>query len=274
MDPRLQIRVQRYGWDRAQPYYEDYWREQLAPAQERLLAMAALRVGESVVDVACGTGLVSFPAAAAVGPAGALVGTDLSQAMVDACAAEAGRRGLGWCRFERMDAEKLTLEDGAFDVALCALGLMYCPDPGRALEEMRRVLRPGGRVAVAVWGARDRCGWAEIFPIVDSRVNSEVCPLFFQLGTGEVLRRSMEDAGLAHVKVERLSTTLRYGSPEDAVGAAFAGGPVALAYSRFDDVTRDEAHDEYLRSIEPYRDGDGYVIPGEFVVASGERGSA
>jgi ubiquinone/menaquinone biosynthesis C-methylase UbiE len=70
MDARLQRRVQRYGWDRAADYYENYWREQLAPAQNRMLELADLRAGEKVLDVACGTGLVTFEAAETVGNAG------------------------------------------------------------------------------------------------------------------------------------------------------------------------------------------------------------
>jgi hypothetical protein len=64
---------------------------------------------------------------------------------------------------------------------------------------------------------------------------------------------------------------LSYDTADDALGAAFAGGPVALAYSRFDDATRSGAHAEYLASIAPFRDGDGYRVPGEFVVAAGVR---
>jgi hypothetical protein len=122
-----------------------------------------------------------------------------------------------------------------------------------------------------VWGQRGRCGWAEIFPIVDARVNTEVCPLFFQLGTQDMLAQTFEAAGFKDVVSERLSTILSYDSPADACGAAFAGGPVALAYARFDDRTRQEAHAEYLASIEPYRTGDGYDMPGEFVVVSGRK---
>jgi ubiquinone/menaquinone biosynthesis C-methylase UbiE len=272
MDPRVQRRVQRYGWDKAASIYEQYWARQLAPAQERLLALAALRPGERVLDVACGTGLVTFPAADAVGPTGGVFGTDISDAMVTSLRESAAARGVGQVAAERMDAEELPLPDASFDAALCALGLMYVPDPPKALREMRRVLRPGGRAVLAVWGARERCGWAEIFPIVERRVASEVCPLFYQLGTGEALQLNLEATGFEHLVIERIATTLRYDSAEDACSAAFAGGPVALAYSRFDDPTRDEAHAEYLASIARYRSGDGYDIPGEFVVGKGIRG--
>jgi ubiquinone/menaquinone biosynthesis C-methylase UbiE len=271
MDPRLQRRIQRYGWDKAAPYYERFWQTQLAPAQDLLLARADLRAGEHVLDVACGTGLVTFGAAGAVGPRGRVLATDISDSMVGHVAAEAARRGCTHVEARRLDAEHLDLDDGSFDAVLCALGLMYVPEPGAALGEARRVLRPGGRAVMAVWGARSRCGWAEIFPIVDARVQSEVCPMFFQLGTGNALLGAMTAAGFVDVTATRIETVLRYASADEACGAAFAGGPVALAYSRFPERTRREAHAEYVASIAPYQEGAGYAIPGEFVVARGSR---
>ena len=271
MDAPLQRRVQRYGWDKASGAYEQYWSRQLAPAQTRLLELADLKPGERVLDIACGTGLVTLPAARAVGPEGRVVGTDLSQEMVSRAADEARALGIGHATFEQMDAEDLRVPPGSCDVALCALGLMYVPDPLKALTEMHRVVRPGGRAVVAVWGARHRCGWAEIFPIVDRRVASEVCPMFFQLGAGDMLRNTMEAAGFSDLHVDRIATTLQYESPDAAVGAAFAGGPLALAYLRFDEIVRDEVYAEYLDSIEGYRHGSGYDVPGEFVTARGIR---
>src|SRR2546425_6417410 len=145
MDARLQRRVQRYGWDRAVAHYERYWAAQLEPAQKKLLELAALRPGEAVLDVACGTGLVTFPAAEAVGRSGRVMATDISEKMVEAARAEAARRKLSQVEFARMDAEDLRLSDGGFDAALCALGLMYVPDAIQALREMFRALKPGGR---------------------------------------------------------------------------------------------------------------------------------
>jgi ubiquinone/menaquinone biosynthesis C-methylase UbiE len=269
MKPELQRRVQRYGWDKAHADYEPYWGRQIEPALTALLEMAELQAGEDVLDIACGTGLITLPAANAVGPNGKVLGTDISDNMVQAAQAEALSRTIDNTEFRRMDAEDLQLPDGAFDVALCSLGLMYVPDPIKALGEMRRVLRQGGRAVAAVWGARANCGWAEIFPIVDSRVQSDVCPMFFQLGTQNALAFAFESAGFGDLTARRISTQLHYESTDDAIRAAFAGGPVALAYSRFDDVTRSEAHAEYRSSIEQYRDGNGYEIPGEFVVVSG-----
>jgi ubiquinone/menaquinone biosynthesis C-methylase UbiE len=271
MDPRLQRRVQRYGWDKAAHLYEQSWQQQLAPAQSTLLALARLAPGERVLDIACGTGLVAFAAAEAVGPGGAVVGTDLSDAMVTEARTRARDRGLD-IRFERMDAENLALPDASFDAALCGLGLMYVPDSDKALAEMTRVVSPGGRVVAAVWGRRNHCGWAEVFPIVDARVQSDVCPLFFALGTGERLADVFRGAGLTDVVTERIEARLDWASPDEACGAVFGGGPVAMAYSRFDEPTRQAVHADYLASIDPFRTAtNGYAVPGEFVIVAGRR---
>ena len=272
MDPRLQRRVQRYGWDKAANCYEQYWAEQLAPAQSRLLELAALVPGERVLDVACGTGLVTFQAARAVIPSGSVLATDISEAMVDRVRDEARSLGLPNVAAERCDAEELNVPTASCNVALCALGLMYVTDPVAALREMHRAVRAGGRSAVAVWGARANCGWAEIFPIVERRVASEVCPLFFQLGNGDALQYALDAAGWTDITVERMTTTLTYESAEAACGAAFAGGPVALAYSRFDEATRAGAHAEYLSSIAAFERNGSFAIPGEFVLARATRG--
>jgi ubiquinone/menaquinone biosynthesis C-methylase UbiE len=271
MEARLQRRIQRYGWDKAARHYEAHWANQLRPAQTRLLELARLAPGERVIDVACGTGLVTLAAAAAVGPLGAVLGTDISAGMVELARDAAAQSGLGWATFARTDAEALESGAGGFDAALCSLGLMYVPDPVGAIRELHRVLRPGGRAVVSVWGRRNRCGWAEAFPIVDARVESEVCPLFFHLGSGDVLGEAMNAAGFDELVAERLATRLEFASDDEACGAAFVGGPVALAYSRFDDRVRREVCEEYLASIAQFGVGTGYAVPGEFVIAAGRK---
>jgi len=268
MDARVQRRVQRYGWDLAAADYEALWQAQLADAQAALLGAARLRSGEQVLDVASGTGLVSFAAARSVGPAGSVLGVDLSGAMVDAARHRASEREVHNATFARMDAEALALPDASVDVALCALGLMYVPDPAQALREMRRVLRPGGRLVVAVWGERARCGWAPVFEIVDAEVVSEVCPLFFRLGQPDALARACAATSFDPIHEHRIATTLVYADADTACGAAFVGGPVALAWSRFSGEVRERVRARYLEAIEPWRDGQGYRMPGEFVVVT------
>jgi len=268
MDARLQRRIQRYGWDLAAGDYEFLWQEQLAEAHVALLALASPAVGERVVDIACGTGLVSLEAARAVGPSGQVLGIDLSERMIGAADQRARERKLTNCSFLRMDAEILALPDANFDVALCSLGLMYMPDPERALREMFRVLRPGGRICVAVWGEPRHCGWSVVFPIVNAEVASDVCPLFFRFGQGDALAGSCLAAKFEAVSQRRLTTTLVFANANDACDAAFVGGPVALAWSRFDQEVRARVRAQYLEAISSWRHEQSYKIPGEFVIAT------
>ncbi len=270
MQPKLQRWVQRQGWNRASSCYEQYWQRQLQPAIDLVLDTAELRPGEDVIDVACGTGLVALPAAASVAPNGRVFATDISPKMIDEVERRAIACGLANVDVECRDAEDLGA-DRSFDVALCSLGLMYVPAPAVAVSELLRVLRPGGRTVVSVWGERRHCGWAELFPIVDARVDSDVCPMFFALGAPGALTTTLERAGFVDIETTRLIVELRYASDDDALGAAFLGGPVALAASRFDDDERRSAHADYLASLADYADGTGYRVPGEFVIASARR---
>ena len=271
MEAKLQRRIQRYGWDLAADDYEPLWQAQLAVAQAKLLACAGLARGQRVLDVACGTGLVSLDAARAVGPTGNVLGVDLSDQMVDGARRRSAGQGLNNSSFARMDAESLALPDASFDAVLCALGLMYVPDPLRAVSEMQRVVRSGGRVVIAVWGERSRCGWSPVFPIVEAEVESDVCPLFFQLGQRDRLARLCAEAGLEAIEQHRITTTLDYVDVEEACDAAFVGGPVALAWSRFGTEVRARVRRRYAEAISPWRVGCGYQVPGEFVVVAGTR---
>lgn len=272
MDARLQRRIQRYGWDKAADHYEDGWQESLAPAQNRLLDLAAAQPGETVLDIACGTGLATFPLAEAVTPSGRVIATDISAAMVAIIRSRSVELGFSHIEAFRADAEALRdIQDESVDLVTCALGLMYFPEPEAALREMMRVLRPGGRIVCSVWGARKNCGWADIFPIVDARVNSAVCPMFFRLGTGEALLSEMAKQGFSGLTCERLSVGLPFHDGEMAADAAFLGGPVALAYNRFDEQDKVTAKQAYLESIAPYLTPEGYRIPGEFVVVGGSK---
>src|SRR6185436_1621755 len=121
MEPALQRRVQRYGWDKASGYYETFWQKQLYPAQQKLLQLANIKSGEKIIDIACGTGLVSFPAAEQAGDKGFVLANDISDKMVETGTAIAKERKLSNIIFQRMDAEELEVEDNAYDIALCAL---------------------------------------------------------------------------------------------------------------------------------------------------------
>ena len=265
MDAKVHRRVQRYGWDMAVEAYDRHWVPVLRTCAERVIELADPLNGEAVLDVASGTGVAAFLAAERVGRDGSVLATDLSQKMVDAVAAAAAE-SLPQIACERVDAEDLAYPDAYFDVATCVLGLMYPADPQRAIEQMFRVLKPGGRAAVCVWGRRDRCGWNAIFPIVEARVQSDVCPMFFALGGLGALDYAFERAGFIDRQEERREQSLRWQTTGDACAAMFPGGPVALPYSKMSPGVRASAESDFSDSIARYRNADGsYDVEGEFV---------
>jgi ubiquinone/menaquinone biosynthesis C-methylase UbiE len=271
VDAKLQRRVQRYGWDAAAETYDATWRECLRPAHAAMFEMVALEPGERVLDLACGSGFATFQAAELVRGSGQVLATDISAGMVKLVQARARQLGFGHVTAERREAENLDLAAAGFDAALCALGLMFLPEPRTALIEMYGALRSGGRAVAAVWGERRNCAWADIFPIVDHVVQSEVCPLFFALGTGDSLAEDFKSAGFTSVETRRLSTVLEFAGEESLLAAIIDGGAVALAAKRFDAVTRQQVEAEFLATVGDYRHGDTFRIPGEFVVVMGHK---
>ena len=136
-----------HGWDRRFDWYAAVF----APLASWCCGAAGVGPGFRLLDVACGTGLVTLPAARLAGTNGCVVAIDLSPEMVSVVTRRARAANLGTVETHEMDAEDLRFDDESFDAVTCACGLMFAPDAPRALQEMRRVLRPGGRIAVAVW---------------------------------------------------------------------------------------------------------------------------
>lgn len=268
MNSAVHTKIQYWGWNKAAPYYDDLWQNQLRNVQKLLLSEASVNPGDKVLDICCGSGLVTIPAAQAA-EQGETCGTDFSEEMLEIARSVAQNHNLNNVRFEIMNAENLTFPDGYYHVVINALGIMYLADPVKAIREMYRVLKPGGRATVLVWGSRRNCGWADVFPIIDKRVASEVCPLFFQMGTGQTLLYSFQSAGFVDTEEQRISDILHFDNDQDAADAMFIGGPVALAWNRFNPDIRQLVYAEYLDSLKPWKKGDEYDIPAEFVLVKG-----
>jgi ubiquinone/menaquinone biosynthesis C-methylase UbiE len=122
-----------------------------APLTEALIEQAGIHEGQSVLDVAGGAGEPSLTIAERVGPEGSVTCTDAVAEMVETARREASRRGLTNVQFEECTANALPFPDNTFDVAVSRLGVMFFPDSVAAVREMLRVLKPGGRLALAVW---------------------------------------------------------------------------------------------------------------------------
>jgi SAM-dependent methyltransferase len=143
------------GWERRAALFRDATRELSA----RLVDLLDPRPGETVLELAAGLGETGFLAARRLGAEGRLLSTDAAPEMVAAARRRAAELGVENVEFRELDAEALELPDGAVDGVLCRFGIMLLPDPGLALRELARVLRPGGRAALAVWAGPEANDW-------------------------------------------------------------------------------------------------------------------
>ena len=146
------------SYDRVASEYSRVIERLAGPLADRAVELADLRPGQRVLDVGTGTGLAALRAADAVGPAGSVVGIDLSNGMLGVAVETSRRRQLDHLDFRRMDAEALDLPDESFDAVLSLCAVAHFPNVAAALSEMKRVLRPGCRVVVAIGCARPPFG--------------------------------------------------------------------------------------------------------------------
>jgi SAM-dependent methyltransferase len=266
--------AQRYGWDAGSEAYDRSWVPQIEPLTRHCVDRAGLRAGECVLDLATGTGVGAFAAAAAVGPSGAVTGIDVSERMVALAAARARASRARNVDFRRADMEATGAADGGYHAVSCAFGLMFAADLPAAFAELARVTAPGGRVSVCVWGQRAACGFADVFPIVDSRIEGDACPLLFSLGVPGALAIALWRAGLEVTGEERVGVTLGWASADDVCDALLAGGAVALAWNHASPEVRAEVRAALIATIEPFRRGERYDIPAEVVFATARKGTS
>ena len=190
-----------------------------------------------MLELACGPGGLGLAAAARVAPGGEVVLSDVAAEMTAIAAARAGALGLANVSTRELDLESIDQPDDAYDVVLCREGLMFATDPARAAREIRRVLRPGGRVALAVWGPRERNPWlGVVFDAVSAQIGRPVPPPGipgpFSLADSDGLGALLTDAGLADVVVERAARAPAGRLLRGVVGADVRAGRAARADAR------------------------------------------
>jgi SAM-dependent methyltransferase len=172
---------------------------------------AGIRPGQRVIDVACGTGALTAAVASRVAPGGAVAGLDANPEML--AVARRKHAGIEW---HNSRAESLPFADSSFDAVVSQFGLMFFEDRVAALGEMRRVLRPGGRLAVAVCDALEHSpGYAALAALLERLFGTRVADAFrapFVLGDAQALRALCADAGIADASVAQRQGTVRFAS--------------------------------------------------------------
>jgi len=177
--------------------------------------------GAHVLDLASGPGEPALTLAHLVGPRGHVVATDIAPAMLAAAQEQAVAQGLTNISFEVADAQNLPFASASFDVVTCRFGIAHVPDYQRALEEIRRVLRPGGRAAFVVWGPRERNPY---FTLVDGVLTPYPAPTTtpprgpgpFTFAAAGSLRRALVAAGFKEIDEQTHEITLSWPGTVDS----------------------------------------------------------
>jgi ubiquinone/menaquinone biosynthesis C-methylase UbiE len=258
------------GWDERHAYFEEVAR----PVTETMLELLDPSPGDAILDLAAGTGVVGFSAAALVGPTGRVIVSDFASAMVDVASRRAEELGFDNVECRVLDAERLDLPDGAVDGVLCRWGYMLMADAAAALRETRRVLRADGRVACAVFAGPEHNPWAAL----SSRVLQQRghilppeagAPGILALADRDRLRLLFTDAGFADPAIEEIAFGFRFAGGDDywefLNGAA---GAIAMALKPLGADERERIRGEIAEQLGAFGGSGQIELPATSLVVS------
>lgn len=218
------------AWDAIASGYDRYVAPQEADLASEALRLVALQAGERFLDVAAGPGGLSLPAARLGAD---VLATDWSPAMIERFEARAREEGLVTAAGRVMDCHALDLPDASFDVTGSQFGVMLVPDQARALREMVRVTKPGGRVLLITYGQPADLEFLQLFLAALKSVDpafpglpDDPPPLEFQVSDPEVLRQRLSDAGLRDVRVVRTAERPAFASGQEMWDWVLYGNPI------------------------------------------------
>jgi ubiquinone/menaquinone biosynthesis C-methylase UbiE len=218
------------AWDAIAGGYDRHVAPQEVDLANEALRLVRLEPGERFLDVAAGTGGLSLPAARM---GASVLATDWSPAMIERFMARVREERLSEAEGRVMDCHSLDLPDDSFDVTGSQFGVMLVPDQPRALREMVRVTKHGGRVLLVAYGSPEELGFLQIFIGAIKAVApafpglpDDPPPLEFQMADPEVLRQRLIDAGLTHVRVERTAERPAFRSGQEMWDWVLHGNPI------------------------------------------------
>lgn len=258
--------------------HADQVEQRSAPLNALMIEAVAPVPGDAVVELACGAGGLGLGIADRVAPGGRVVLSDVAPPMVAIAAARAAQVDADVEIDVRvLDLEGIDLPDASVDVVVCREGLMFALDPARAAGEITRVLRPGGRLAVAVWGPRERNPWLGVLAdAVQEELGSPVPPPGvpgpFSLGAPGVLADVLAGAGLEQVQVEEVALPTHDASFADYWQLRTdLAGPLKSLLARLSTHQRDAVRETVRARLSQFETSAGLTIPGLSYLASARR---
>jgi ubiquinone/menaquinone biosynthesis C-methylase UbiE len=246
----------------------------LGPVTELMLDLAGVTVGSQVLDLGAGTGDQTLLAAQRVGPGGAVLATDISASMLDLLREAARAADLLNVQTRVMDAQHLELASGSFDAVIARCSLQFVPDVQRALAEVRRVLKPGGRFAAVVFSAVEKNPYRAAPQAIASRLAGrqfpESGPGQWALNDPATLVDAYRRAGFREVEVRPVSFVYRFPSLADALRNLEEAQPLFVKLlDELSEADRAAAWAEIERTFRPFVGRDGFEGPSEALVAAG-----
>jgi ubiquinone/menaquinone biosynthesis C-methylase UbiE len=224
--------------------------------------------GETVLELAAGTGETGFLAAERLGPGGSLISSDYSPQMVQAAERVGASLGVSNAEFRVLDGERLDLADASVDGVLCRFGYMLMSEPLRALRETKRVLRPGGRLAFSTWGDPARNLWMTFSAgvMIERGLMEPVSPDgpgMFSMSNPDTIVALARRAGFNDVDVEEMNVAWRFDDSEELwIFASELQGPVALTIAKLGDHERSTIREQIEQRAAEFARGRGYELPG------------
>lgn len=247
------------------------------PVSSWMIEHAGLRPGLRVLELAAGPGDTGLMAAELVSPGGVLISSDGSEAMLEVARGRARELGVENVEFKRLELEWIDLDTATVDVVICRWAFMLTVDPETALREARRVLKPGGRIVLAVWDEREHNPWATI----DTQALIELghadppdpdAPGMFALAPAARLQAMLEAAGFVGVVVESVELAREPVTVQEQMAEQLdLSRPLAETFERLTEEQRAELEERIAALSKPYEGADGRLrLPARSLVAAAD----